>query len=63
MVFGKIAISISKGMITRAQGLCWFTIVFNKQLKQTLLTKTNKQEIVLPEVCSKSFCWPSLLPH
>jgi hypothetical protein len=24
---------------------------------------TNKQEIVLPEVCTKSFCWPSLLAH
>jgi hypothetical protein len=38
--FGKKeeARSINKGMITRAQGLCWFTILFNKQLKQALLT-------------------------
>jgi hypothetical protein len=38
MVLEKIAKNINKGMITRAQGLCWFTILFNKQLKQTLLT-------------------------
>jgi hypothetical protein len=25
--------------------------------------KINKQEIVLLEVCTKSFCWPSLLAH
>jgi hypothetical protein len=25
--------------------------------------KTNKQETVLPEVCTKSFCWPSFLAH
>jgi hypothetical protein len=60
--FGKIARSINKGMITRAQRLCWFTVLFNKQLKQTSLTyqpRQNKQEIVLPEVCIKSFRWPS----
>jgi hypothetical protein len=26
-----------------------------------IATKTNKQEIVLLEACSKSFCWPSFL--
>jgi hypothetical protein len=36
--FGKIARSINKGMISKAQGLCWFTIGFNKKLKQTSLT-------------------------
>jgi hypothetical protein len=39
MVFGKkIARSINKGMISRAQRSCWFTIVFNKQLNQTSLS-------------------------
>jgi hypothetical protein len=65
MVLEKIVRSKNKGMITRAQG---FVLVHNnvQQATQTdiinLTPKTNKQEIVLPEVCSKSFCWPSLLP-
>jgi hypothetical protein len=43
MVLEKIAKSITKDMITRAQGLCWFTIVFNKQLKQTSLIYEPRQ--------------------
>jgi hypothetical protein len=46
-----------------------FVLVHNSapQASQTgtinITTRTNKQEIVLPEVCSKSFCWPSSLAH
>jgi hypothetical protein len=45
-------------MITRAQG---FVLVHNnvQQATQTdisnLTTKTNKQEVVLPQVCTKKF--------
>jgi hypothetical protein len=28
-----------------------------------ITTKTNEQEIVLLEVCTKSFCWPSFLAY
>jgi hypothetical protein len=64
--FGKKARSINKGMITGAQG---FVSVHNNVQQATqidisnLTTKTNKQEVVLPEVCTKSFCWPSFLAH
>jgi hypothetical protein len=64
--FGKIASSIFSDTISRAQELCWFTILFIKQLRQTWFTQQSRQtcmKLYFIWFVTIFFCWPSFSPH
>jgi hypothetical protein len=54
-VWRKEARSTSEGMITRTPYLCWFTILYNKQLKSNNNTsyKENMQETPVNQIKHK----------